>query len=234
MNGVPNIPILLAMIPCAAMAIHVMAACSVCKLRSQSDTAWSLRPDLKSAPLALLGALCLGAIYLAVPDFYGTDFVGALLVLLLASGALADARWAWAPDTLMLPIALLAPMFGGHAFWPALAITLGLVIVPLAIWCALLHFRKPIMTPPDIMAVMLPPTLFGLHPMTSVLYVLIAIVLLIALRIPQFRGSAAALADAGLDTGLEEVYPARPRAAALAIIFPLLMLALTLKLSGIL
>lgn len=214
--------------------IHVLAAAATRHAAAGTHFgSISLLPDLGAIPMASMGGL---AASLALLMQVQWDFIAVMTiatVIMLAAGALADARWAWAPDTIMMPIAALAPLAAGHgAMMPVFFA--GLIGFPLLIWAALELVHHPLMTPPDMMALALPPVLFGFSYLTVGTYFATAAILLVALKVSALRGSSEALADAGTHTGLAQTHPGRPRVALLAVMFPLIMAALLISKAGIL
>jgi hypothetical protein len=217
-----------------ALGTHVMAAAAT--RHAAKGTRFgriSLLPDIGAIPMASIGGLA-ACLTLSMPGQW--DFAAvmtAATAILLAAGALADARWAWAPDTIMLPIAILAPLAAGHG--PMMPVYFaGLVGLPLLIWAVLELVHQPLMTPPDMMALALPPVLFGFSYLTVATYFATAAILLVSLKVAALRGASEALADAGAHTGLAEFHPGRPRIALLAVMFPLIMAALLISKAGIL
>lgn len=222
-------------IPAATYGIHIVAAAAT--RRAAIGTRFGLvdlMPSPGALPLSALGGITLTILLLSIPKYDLPAICAVVAVALLAAGAIADARWAWAPDSLVLPLALVAPIAVGHEGWAVLALFAALVVIPLLLWGAMNMAGKPFMTPPDMMALALPPALFGFSYTSVAVYLAAGMLLIAALRLSALRGSKEALADAGDHTGLSSSHPERPRVALLAVMFPLLMLALTLTQSGFL
>jgi hypothetical protein len=188
-------------------------------------------PSPGSLPLLAIGA-AVGTTLLAI----GFDAPRSLLWLffsfLLTAGAVADARWGWAPDGIVVPLAVLAPYLAGHDDFTAIGIGFALVFTPMVLDLVLVRFRLDVMTPPDMTAIVLPAIVFGASYLTVGIYLAIALLLLAALRLPALRGSAAAIEDAREHTGQDRAFPGRPGIAFLTVAFPVLLLAILISRGG--
>lgn len=171
-------------------------------------------PTLSGAGLAALTGY--GGVLVAIRSGSGVGSGEAELALcvfgsLLLLVAWIDQRTAWAPDGVTLPLlfggAASASLIGSFGFGPitAIGVAIGLFLAAQGVWAAQVMTGLRLLPPADLMALSLPPLLFGLSPYAPLSYLLLSGLLLIALRGPEplyrlVRGPAAeeAVREAGL------------------------------------
>ena len=138
-----------------------------------------------------------------------TASVGLFLGILLGVSATIDRLTAWAPDGLIVPISVLACVYGPigdiHILWGVVA-GLGLFVVAQLLWMLQVSLDRRALPPPDIIAVLLPFALFGFSIHTIIVLLTVALILLAILRWPHleiFSGLQDAKDDAQQDTGIK-------------------------------
>lgn len=153
--------------------------------------------------------------------------IGLFLGILLGIAATVDRLTTWAPDGLMIPICVLATLYGpiGDAIGPIWSIPVGLVVFGVCqlLWVAQYRLGYLMIPPPDIIALVVPFLLFGVSVLTLTILISMAIVLLLILRVKSMRflaGDHDALDDGQKDTGID----AKNSVAFLGTAFPVTIL----------
>jgi hypothetical protein len=189
----------------------------------------SFVPDLTGAGLGAIGGTCVATLHAT-----GADPLWAVAVFLLTAGAISDARWAWAPDMILVPLAIIAVVSLNLPLPLAILAAALIILLPLLVFALLNLVGRPLFTPPDMIAVMLPSLFLGISATASATYMVSAIALLAALKVRGLRGNAAALEDAKNHVRTVSSDDNHPRAALLGLFFPICAIALTLTHGAIL
>lgn len=160
--------------------------------------------------------------------FFSKDIASLMLATLLGGilflSAWLDKKTGWAPDSLTLPLAFIeALLFIDTPGWSGVAQSVllgcGIFLGSMGLWLLQSGIDRRILTPPDMIAVLLPFAFFGLQMETAVIFMLTAIILLACLKsekICSLFADRQARLDASEDAGVGD----GPSVTFLAVIFP--------------
>jgi len=174
-------------------------------------------------------ALSLGFTNLPAHSKFLMVLIGAILML----GAWIDRVSAWAPDILMLPFCIaifLASPEVASLKTAGIALGLGtaLFLMCIALWVPQDMFNLKFAPPADLMSLAAPFVLFGISMETAVIFMVVSILLVLALKSSRFAALLSrpeAVADGARDVEFTE----KKAVTFLSVIFPVIFVALVAK-----